>query len=102
MRVYHRITNKQRYNMIENKSIQSLVGKVVSTKMNSTVNVEVTRVVAHPVYQKRIKKHKKFLSHVSKVLPKEGDIVKIVSTKPISKNKRWRVSEIIQKSKELG
>ena len=88
--------------MIENKNIQSLVGKVVSTKMNSTVNVEVTRVVAHPVYQKRIKKHKKFLSHVSKVLPKEGDIVKIVSTKPISKNKRWRVSEIIQKSKELG
>ena len=88
--------------MIENKNIQSLVGKVVSTKMNSTVNVEVTRVVAHPVYQKRIKKHKKFLSHVSKVVPKEGDIVKIVSTKPISKNKRWRVSEIIQKSKELG
>ena len=88
--------------MIENKSIQSLVGKVVSTKMNSTVNVEVTRVVAHPIYQKRIKKHKKFLSHVSKVVPKEGDVVKIVSTKPISKNKRWRVSEIIQKSKELG
>ena len=88
--------------MIENKSIQSLVGKVVSTKMNSTVNVEVTRVVAHPVYQKRIKKHKKFLSHVSKVVPNEGDIVKIVSTKPISKNKRWRVSEIIQESKELG
>ena len=88
--------------MIENKNIQSLVGKVVSTKMNSTVNVEVTRVAAHPVYQKRIKKHKKFLSHVSKVVPKEGDIVKIVSTKPISKNKRWRVSEIIQESKELG
>ena len=102
MRACYRITNKQRYNMIENKSIQSLVGKVVSTKMNSTVCVEVTRVVAHPVYQKRIKKHKKFLSHVSKVVPKEGDVVKIVSTKPISKNKRWRVSEIIQKSKELG
>ena len=88
--------------MIENKSIQSLVGKVVSTKMNSTVNVEVTRVVAHPIYQKRIKKHKTFLSHVSNVVPKEGDVVKIVSTKPISKNKRWRVSEIIQESKELG
>ena len=88
--------------MIENKNIQSLVGKVVSTKMNSTVNVEVTRVVAHPVYQKRIKKHKKFLSHVAKIVPKEGDVVKIVSTKPISKNKRWRVSEIIQESKKLG
>ena len=88
--------------MTENKNIQSLIGKVVSTKMDSTVNVEVTRVVAHPVYQKRNKKHKKFLSHVSKIIPKEGDVVKIVSTKPISKNKRWRVSEIIQESKKIG
>ena len=88
--------------MTENKNTQSLIGKVVSTKMDSTVNVEVTRVVAHPVYQKRIKKHKKFLSHVSNIIPNEGDVVKIVSTKPISKNKRWRVSEIIQKSKKLG
>ena len=102
MRAYHQITTKQLYKMTENKSIQSLIGKVVSTKMDSTVSVEVTRVVAHPVYQKRIKKHKKFLSHVTKVVPKEGDVVKIVSTKPVSKNKRWRVSEIIQKSKELG
>ena len=88
--------------MTENKNIQSLIGKVVSTKMDSTVSVEVTRVVAHPVYQKRIKKHKKFLSHVTKVVPKEGDVVKIVSTKPVSKNKRWRVSAIIQESKKLG
>lgn len=88
--------------MTENKSIQSLIGKVVSTKMDSTVSVEVTRVVAHPVYHKRIKKHKKFLSHVNKVVPKEGDVVKIVSTKPVSKNKRWRVSAIIQESKKLG
>ena len=88
--------------MTENKSIQSLIGRVVSTKMDNTVSVEVTRVVAHPVYQKRIKKHKKFLSHVTKVVPKEGDVVKIVSTKPVSKNKRWRVSAIIQESKKLG
>lgn len=88
--------------MTKNKNIQSLIGKVVSTKMDSTVSVEVTRVVAHPVYQKRIKKHKKFLSHVTKVVPKEGDVVKIVSTKPVSKNKRWRVSAIIQESKKLG
>jgi small subunit ribosomal protein S17 len=88
--------------MNENKNIQSLIGKVVSTKMDKTVSVEVTRVVAHPVYQKRIKKHKKFLSHVSNIVPKDGDVVKIVSTKPISKNKKWRVSEIIQESKEVG
>jgi|TARA_B110000495_G_scaffold203822_1_gene229801 small subunit ribosomal protein S17 len=88
--------------MNENKNIQSLIGKVVSTKMDKTVSVEVTRVIAHPVYQKRIKKHKKFLSHVSNIVPKDGDVVKIVSTKPISKNKKWRVSEIIQESKKLG
>jgi len=88
--------------MVESRNKQSLIGKVVSTKMENTVSVEVTRLVAHPVYKKRIKKHKKFLSHVSNIVPKDGDVVRIVSTKPISKNKRWRVSEIIQESKSLG
>ena len=88
--------------MVENKNKQSLIGRVVSTKMENTVSVEVTRLVAHPVYKKRIKKHKKFLSHVSNIVPKDGDVVRIISTKPISKNKRWRVSEILQDSKSLG
>ena len=88
--------------MTEIKNKQSLIGKVVSTKMENTVSVEVTRLVAHPVYKKRIKKHKKFLSHVSNIVPKVGDVVRIISTKPISKNKRWRVSEILQVSKSLG
>ena len=78
---------------------QNLVGRVVSTKMNDTVSVLVTRVVSHPIYKKRVKKYKKYLTHVSAVSPKEGDIVKIISTKPISKNKRWQVSEILQQSK---
>ena len=88
--------------MVDSKNKQSLIGKVVSTKMKNTVSVEVMRLVSHPVYKKRIKKHKKFLSHVSNVVPKEGDVVRIVATKPISKNKRWRVSEILQESKRLG
>ena len=78
---------------------QNLVGRVVSTKMEDTVSVQVTRVISHPIYKKRIKKYKKYLTHVSTVSPKEGDIVRIVSTKPLSKNKRWQVSEIIQQSK---
>ena len=85
--------------MSKDKKRQNLIGKVVSTKMDSTVSVLVTRVVSHPVYKKRMKKYKKYLSHVSSVVPKNGDIVKIVSTKPISKNKRWQVSEILQQSK---
>ena len=88
--------------MSNRKNKQSLIGKVVSAKMQNTVSVEVTRVIAHPVYKKRIKKHKKFLSHVSEVSPKVGDVVKITATKPISKNKRWRVSEILQESNNLG
>ena len=88
--------------MVDSKNKQSLIGKVVSAKMKNTVSVEVMRLVSHPVYKKRIKKHKKFLSHVSNVVPKEGDVVRIVATKPISKNKRWRVSEILQESKRLG
>jgi len=88
--------------MSRNIKRQKLIGKVVSTKMDSTVSVLVTRVSSHPVYKKRVKKYKKYLSHISTVSPKEGDIVKIVSARPISKNKRWRVSEIIQESKILG
>ena len=78
---------------------QSLVGRVVSTKMHNTATVLVTRVISHPIYKKRVKKYKKYLTHVSAISPKEGDIVKIISTKPISKNKRWQVSEILQQSK---
>ena len=88
--------------MAGTKNKQNLIGKVVSTKMQDTVNVEVVRVIAHPIYKKRIKKHRKFLSHISKVVPKVGDVVRITATKPISKNKRWRVSEILQESKNLG
>lgn len=88
--------------MSERKNKQSLIGKVVSIKMQNTASVEVTRVIAHPTYKKRIKKHKKFMSHVSEVVPNVGDVVRITSTKPISKNKRWRISEILQKSNNLG
>ena len=88
--------------MSRNIRRQKLVGRVVSTKMDSTVSVLVTRVKSHPVYKKRVKKYKKYLTHVSTVSPKDGDIVRIVSTKPMSKNKRWQVSEIIQESKILG
>ena len=88
--------------MAVKKNKQNLIGKVVSTKMNNTVSVEVTRVIAHPIYKKRIKKHKKFLSHVSNVVPNRGEIVRITSTKPVSKRKRWRVSKILQESKNIG
>ncbi len=81
---------------------QSLVGEVISTKMDKTVNVRVVREIPHPVYHKRVKRYKNYLAHVSSVNPNEGDIVKISSIKPMSKNKRWQVSQIIREAVKLG
>ena len=81
---------------------QSLVGEVISTKMEKTVTVRVLREIPHPVYQKRVKRYKNYLAHVASLAPNDGDVVKISSTKPISKLKRWQVSQIVRKSERLG
>ncbi len=79
-----------------------MVGEVVSDKMEKTVVVQVTRKISHPVYKKYVKRFKKFQVHVESVEPKLGDIVKINSMRPMSKNKRWRISEIIRESVKIG
>lgn len=81
---------------------QSLVGEVVSTKMEKTVVVQVTREVPHTVYKKYIKRHKNYLAHTGALVPKEGDVVRITHTRPLSKNKNWQVSEIIRESVKIG
>ena len=88
--------------MSEIRQRQSLVGEVTSTKMEKTVVVNVTRKVKHPMYRKFVKRYKKYLAHTTSVNPKNGDIVKIVSIRPISKRKRWLVSEIVRSSMMLG
>mgnify|MGYP005725275403 FL=1 len=81
---------------------QSLVGQVISTKMNKTVNVKVTRIISHPLYHKKVNRFKNYLAHVSSVVPENGDMVKINSIKPLSKLKRWQVSQIIRTTNKLG
>ena len=81
---------------------QSLVGEVISTKMDKTVNVRVVREIPHPVYHKRVKRYKNYLAHTESIVPSDGDIVKISSIRPISKRKRWQVSEIVRKAVKLG
>ncbi|MDP6338871.1 MAG: 30S ribosomal protein S17 [Candidatus Marinimicrobia bacterium] len=81
---------------------QTMVGEVVSDKMEKTVVVQVTRKIPHPVYKKFVKRFKKFNAHVESVDPKIGDIVKISALRPMSKTKRWRVSEIIRESVKIG
>jgi small subunit ribosomal protein S17 len=72
-----------------------LQGKVVSTKMMNTIVVEVERAFTHPLYKKTIRKHKKYKAHVDESMKvNEGDTVDIEETKPISKDKKFKVIAI--------
>lgn len=75
------------------------VGKVVSGKMNKTVVVAVERLVKHPLYKKYIKRTTKMYAHDEKNDAREGDTVRIVETRPLSKLKRWRVQQVIDRAK---
>lgn len=75
------------------------IGVVVSDKMNKTAVVAVERLVKHPTYKKYIKRTSKFKAHDEKNECKVGDKVKIIETRPLSKTKRWRVVEILEKVK---
>jgi small subunit ribosomal protein S17 len=78
---------------------KSRIGVVVSDKMDKTAVVSVERLVQHPVYKKFIKRTSKFKAHDEKNECKIGDKVRIVETRPLSKTKRWRVVEILEKVK---
>ena len=73
------------------------IGVVVSDKMDKTITVEVSRVTHHPMYDKMLRRQKKFKVHDEKEAANIGDTVKIVETRPISKTKRWRLVEVIKK-----
>lgn len=75
------------------------VGVVVSNKMEKTITVAVERRVAHPIYKKYFKKTTKLMAHDEKRECTVGDKVKIMETRPLSKNKRWRLVEIVEKAK---
>jgi len=75
------------------------IGIVVSNKMEKSATVEVERRVKHPKYGKFVKKSSRFLAHDEKNECSEGDKVRIAETKPLSKNKCWRLVEIIEKVK---
>ena len=76
---------------------QRLEGTVI-TKMDKTVNVEVTRFAPHPIYVKRVRKVKKFLAHDENNECKLGDIVSLLPDRPRSKLKRWQVGSIVRRS----
>ena len=74
-------------------------GLVLSNKMDKSITVAVSRTVKHPVYSKILKKTSKFTAHDEKNEANVGDKVKLMETKPISKRKRWRLIEILERAK---
>lgn len=74
-------------------------GVVTSDKMEKTITVSIERRVKHPIYGKFVKTTKKFKAHDEKNDAKTGDTVKISETRPLSKTKRWRLVEVVERAK---
>ena len=85
--------------MVERNLRKTKLGIVSSNKMDKTITVNVERKVKHPLYGKFLKKTTKFHAHDEKDECGIGDIVKIMETRPLSKTKRWRLVEVVEKAK---
>ena len=77
---------------------KTFIGEVISDKMQKTVIVRVETVKKHPKYHKVIRQHNKFKAHDEKGIAKAGDMVSIEETRPISKDKRYRVAKVVKKA----
>jgi small subunit ribosomal protein S17 len=85
--------------MSERNLRKTRVGKVVSDKMDKTIVVAVVDNVKHPLYKKIVKRTYKLKAHDEENICKVGDKVRVMETRPLSKEKRWRLVEIIEKAK---
>ena len=83
------------------KTVRSLTGQVVSTKMDKTVAVTIERVVKHPTYGKFIRRTTKLLAHDEQNEAKEGDTVSITPCRPLSRRKSWRLLKVVQRAAKI-
>ncbi|MCA0269361.1 MAG: 30S ribosomal protein S17 [Bacteroidetes bacterium] len=84
---------------VERNARKERVGKVVSAKMDKTISVAIERQVKHPIYGKFVKRTTKLMAHDEANDARAGDVVRIMETRPLSKNKRWRLVEIVERAK---
>jgi len=85
--------------MMDRGKRKSQVGVVTSDKMMKTVVVQIETVTRHPLYKKIMRRAKTFKAHDEERTAKVGDLVRIVETRPLSKEKRWRVTEIVKRAR---
>ena len=93
------VQESQEVNALERNTRKERIGKVTSNKMNKSITVIVERKLKHPIYGKFVMKTKKFLAHDEKEECNIGDTVKIMECRPLSKRKRWRLVEILERAK---
>ena len=85
--------------MVERNLRKTRVGVVTSNKMDKTITISVERRLRHPIYGKFVKKTNKFMAHDENNDCNIGDTVRVMEMRPLSKNKRWRLVEIIERAK---
>ncbi len=85
--------------MVERNLRKTRIGVVKNNKMNKTITVTVERKVKHPIYGKFVKKTTSFHAHDEKNECAIGDVVRIMESRPLSKTKRWRLVEVVEKAK---
>jgi small subunit ribosomal protein S17 len=90
---------QQNAQAVDRSSRKTRVGLVVSDKMEKTVVVSIERRVQHPVYGKMVRRTKRFKAHDERNEAKTGDTVRIMETRPMSKDKLWRVVEIVERAR---
>ena len=86
--------------MSERGDRKTRVGRVISNKMNQTVVVQVERMARHSLYSKTVRRRRKLYAHDAENTCRIGDTVRIVETRPMSKLKRWRVVDVVERSRE--
>ena len=83
------------------KRAKTVTGEVVSNKMDKTISVLISRKVKHPLYEKYIKRSTKFMAHDENNECNEGDVVVIEASRPLSKNKSWKLQKVVTKTQEI-
>jgi small subunit ribosomal protein S17 len=92
------MTDKTEAAVSEETKIRTVTGKVTSNKMDKTISVSVERKVKHPLYGKYMRRSTKFMAHDEDNTCNEGDVVTISECRPFSKNKSWRLVEVLERA----
>jgi len=93
------VLNNETMAQTERAERRQRTGRVVSNRMNKTITVAVDRQIKHPIYGKYITKTTKYMAHDEENTANEGDKVQIMSTRPLSKRKTWRLIEVLERAK---